>query len=210
MHPIRLFAPAILAGAVASALAGSASAQAVFTTLHSAGFSLSSLNGSPVSSSTSYTGPTSGFSGLIYLNPMSVPNTGAVRLGMTAVGTWDRFGMNWVPTGGVANSYTVQMNWDVTFNSTLGGVMLDIQTLSAGSLSVTPLGGSSSAFNQGDILGNGRYTFTWDFVETSPATGVTQFLLFSEAAPPSTGVPLPGAAGLAAAGLVSLSRRRRR
>lgn len=210
MHPIRLSMSACLAAAAASAVTGTSDAAAVFTTLNSATFSLTSLNGSPVSSSTSYTGPTTGFVGLIYMNPMSAPNTGAARLGMTDAGPWDRFGMTWAPTGGVANSYTVQMTWDVTFNSTLGGVIMDLESLAIGSLSVTPLGGSSSDYNVGDVLSNGRYTFTWDYVETSPATGVSQFLFFLPSAPPSPGVPLPGAAGLAAVGLAGLPRRRRR
>jgi MYXO-CTERM domain-containing protein len=207
MRPAPIFTSAFVASAAASALTGVASAQALFTTLNSATVSLSSLNGSSVSSSSTYTGPANN----LFFTPMpamSVPGTGTSDVSIFSSSPDDTFRMEWFAPS--AATYTIQMTWDVTFNSSLGGVEFSFTSIIAGTetLTVTPLGGSSSNLTVGDYLANGRYTFQWDFTETSATTGVAKSLFFKESG--GTAVPLPGAAGLAAVGLAGLSRRRRR
>ncbi len=209
MHPIRHSTSACLAAAFASVMTGSASATALFTTLHSATFSLSSLNGSPVSSSATFTGPTSNTGGSVSMGAMTLPNTGDATVEIGGIGSFDKLYMDWRAPGGFG-TFDFQMTWDVTFNSSQGGgVKLAIDFMGFGSLSATPNGGSAAALAMGDFLANGQYTISWAWSESTPRAGVTGQLWFSEAAS-SGGVPLPGAAGLAAAGLVGLSRRRKR
>lgn len=209
MHPIRHSTSACLAAAFASVMTGSASAAAQFTTLHSATFSLSSLNGSSVSSSATFTGPTSDTGGSVSMGAMTLPNTGNATVDIGGIGSFDKLYMDWRAPGGSA-TYDFQMTWDVTFNSSQGGgVNLALAFMNSGSLSAIPNGGSAAALAMGDFLANGRYTISWVASAPSVNSGVTGQLWFSEAAN-GGGVPLPGAAGLAAAGLVGLSRRRKR
>ena len=75
---------------------------------------------------------------------------------------------------------------------------------------VTSWTANSNALSNGDVLAAGTYTFsgsgTWS--GNSQSMGYGFFLGFIPGG--GGGVPLPGAAGLAACGLVGLSRRRRR
>ena len=204
-------ASAFVASAAASALTGVASAQAVFSTLNSASFTLTSLNGTPVSSSASYTGPSNNLS-FHPMSAMSVPNTGSATVGIIDVLTRDFISMNYSSPNG-ADVYAGRMSWDVTFNASLGGAKLDNMTSYAGAtLTATLFGGSAVALSVGDTLTNGRYTIEFDFVTTSTNSGISQVLWFEQGTPSGGGggVPLPGAAGLAAVGLAGLSRRRRR
>lgn len=171
MRPAPIFTSAFVASAAASALTGVASAQALFTTLNSATVSLSSLNGSPVSSSSTYTGPANN---LVFspMPAMSAPNTGSSMVTISTSGSDDWLDMQWDWTSGA--TYTIRMTWDVTFNSSLGGVDFSFTSIITGTetLTVTPLGGSSSNFAVGDYLANGRYTIQWDFTETGFTNGV--------------------------------------
>jgi phospholipase/lecithinase/hemolysin len=61
------------------------------------------------------------------------------------------------------------------------------------------------SFADGDLIGAGTHTFTWDRIASS------SFVLVGLGFHPGGGaVPLPGAAGLAACGLLAVGRRRRR
>ena len=204
MRPATTFASAF---AAASALTGVASAQALFTTLNSATVSLSSLNGSPVSSSSTYTGPATSLNN-VPMPAMSAPGTGSANVLLLPYGSLVGFNIEWFsPIPGAP--FVIQMTWDVTFNSSLGGVEFIMDSFSGTqSLTVTPFGGSASNLTVGDYLSNGRYTFQFDFTETTATSGVLEALGFQETG--GTAVPLPGAAGLAALGLAGLSGRRRR
>ena len=66
-----------------------------------------------------------------------------------------------------------------------------------------------SAVSDGQQFAAGTYTFDYSFLYSGASTQIYMIgALFNKA--PAGGVPLPGAAGLAACGLVGLSRRRRR
>lgn len=211
MRPATIFTSALVASAAASALTGVASAQAVFSTLNSAAFTLTSLNGTPVSSSASYTGPSNS---LLFapMSAMSAPNTGSVSVGIIDSVALDLVSMVYESPNG-SDVYAGRMTWDLTFNAALGGAKLTNMTSVAGAtLTATLFGGSAVTLSVGDTLANGRYTIEFDFVTTVINSGQSQVMWFEQGTPSGGGggVPLPGAAGLAAVGLVGLSRRRRR
>lgn len=62
--------------------------------------------------------------------------------------------------------------------------------------------------SEGDVLAACSYSFEGTINHSGTPTGFLDVAFYLTAAP--SGVPLPGAAGLAAIGLVGLSRRRRR
>jgi MprA protease rhombosortase-interaction domain-containing protein len=75
---------------------------------------------------------------------------------------------------------------------------------------MTPFGGSAGSIATGDFFADGRYNLVWDYTEPNQTAGAAVGFLFTEATGGGGAVPLPGAAGLAAIGLVGLARRRRR
>jgi hypothetical protein len=107
------------------------------------------------------------------------------------------------------NSYT-SANFDLLFNLTLS------ETAVFGDLSVNgralPMSwrANGSLISTGDVLGPGTYTFIGQGTWNDPSSS-TNYITFGMALyyGPSA-VPLPGAAGLAAVGLVGLRGHRRR
>jgi hypothetical protein len=96
------------------------------------------------------------------------------------------------------------MSWTVTFSSSVGfyGGVNEL----TGSWTL-----NSAAVSIGDIFAAGTYTFQWTLSGTQAVSynqGYNVYLVFVQVGPGA--VPLPGAAGLAAIGLVGLARRRRR
>jgi MprA protease rhombosortase-interaction domain-containing protein len=213
VRPCTPCTSACVAAIAVSATCGTASAQSVpflFTTLNSAKATLNSLGGSPDSSYWTYTGPATD----AWAAPMTSfaqPNTGSATVWFGSFsGVWDQLNMGW--SIGIPTTYSVRFEWDVTFSSVQGGVKFVMSDLALGSMTATPLAGSAAGLANGDFLANGRYTIAWDFTNATPdTTGVSQGIYFSQSSGGGGGaVPLPGAAGLAAIGLVGLSRRRRR
>lgn len=68
---------------------------------------------------------------------------------------------------------------------------------------------NSVPLTDGDIISAGQHTIVGSMIYGGPSISAYTFG-FGLATPASSGVPLPGAAGLAAVGLAGLSRRRRR
>jgi len=210
VRPCTPYTSACFAAIAVAATCGTASAQALFTTLHSAKATLNSFGGSPSSSYWTYTGPTNNTGGPVAMTSFAQPNTGDASVGLVRNFVWDELSMTWFNNPG--SSFSVRFEWDATFSSVAGGVTLAMNFMNGyGTLTVKPLGGSVAGLAEGDILANGRYTFAWEVAETIPYPGVSNGIRFIEASVAGGGaVPLPGAAGLAAIGLVGLSRRRRR
>jgi hypothetical protein len=96
------------------------------------------------------------------------------------------------------------MSWTVTFSSSVGVYGSTDELIGSWTL-------NSAVVSIGDIFAAGTYTFQWTLSGTQ-AVAYSQdyqvYLAFMSAGPGA--VPLPGAAGLAAVGLVGLARRRRR
>ena len=106
---------------------------------------------------------------------------------------------------GITTAGGTATGWiDVVFTA---DATLDPFNFWTGGLSVWSVGGTTvtggETFTQGQSV-----RFGFSYVWPSATNGVSQGLLFTSGTP--GGVPLPGAAGLAACGLVGLSRRRRR
>jgi hypothetical protein len=195
-----------LAAIAVFATCGTASAQALFTTLNSAKVTLNSLNGTPTSSYWTYTGPSNNTGGLVSMTSFAQPNTGSAEIAVFN----NILGMNWAIEG-VPTTWSVRFEWDVTFSSALGGVLLAYNPGNIfGTWTVKPLGGSEAGFWVGDVLANGQYTIAWEYAELADSTIADAILVFGQSSAGGGAVPLPGAAGLAAIGLVGLSRRRRR
>ena len=191
------------------ATSGTALAQAGVTTLNSAKATLFSMNGTPTSSYWIYTGPTTNTGGAVSMTNFAQPGTGNSTVSVGGFGSFDVLALLW--QGPTANeSFSVRFEWDITFSSTTGGVNVGWSE-SLGTTTMTPFGGSAGSIADGDYLANGRYTLTWDFTEPNLTSGAGASFAFVQGTGGGGGaVPLPGAAGLAAIGLVGLSRRRRR
>lgn len=116
-----------------------------------------------------------------------------------------------IGTNGTPGSTTVQsatISWTVTFSTSMQFMMF---------YELTPFTGTwthnSSVLSVGDIFAAGSHTFLWTLDAPQAANfgdRATMGLVFAPGGGGGGGVPLPGAAGLAAAGLAGLSRRRRR
>ncbi len=198
-----------LAAIAVFATCGTALAQAGVTTLNSAKSTLFSMNGTPTSSYWTYTGPTTNTGGPVAMTSFAEPNTGLSRLAVTGFFIWDVLDMVWTNPSANASA-SVRFEWDITFNSATGGVQLAFGD-SDGTTTITPFGGSAVSLGVGDYLANGRYTLTWDFTDPNVTSGPGASFGFAQGTGGGGGaVPLPGAAGLAAIGLVGLARRRRR
>lgn len=211
MPSIRPPMSACIAGLVASALGGVAMASPMqFTTLNSATISLSSYLGSPVTSSVTYPGPTTGTPGGNWtsMGPLSAPNTGVGQVLAGGFSADDSIQL-WYSPPLPGGQFTVRFTFDLTFNATSGSVTLASTSfpLNFGAWTVTPQGGSTATLANGDVFANGRYSFVWDYVEPN-SSGVDNGLTFSPSSGPSA---VPGGAGLAALafGAAGLRRRRR-
>lgn len=96
------------------------------------------------------------------------------------------------------------ISWTVTFTTAV-----EITSMS-GELPGTWLWGSSP-IALGQVFTAGQHTFGWSLDGGAwPNSGTNYAMQLGVTAAASTGVPLPGAAGLAAVGLVGIGRRRRR
>jgi hypothetical protein len=100
-------------------------------------------------------------------------------------------------TASGSGSWGLTFTSDVVFaNSSFGGTTVNWLA-------------NGQTVNDGDIFAAGAYNFTFTYNYSGPATdSFTAGFLAIQA--PTSGVPLPGAAGLAACGLLGLGRRRRR
>jgi hypothetical protein len=135
----------------------------------------------------------------------------AYNYGIQGGNTFDAFGLKAI-TGGTTTitSSSAVLTFSVTFTRT--ATFYDISAFApTGTAPNTSWTANSNALSTGDVLAAGTYTFSgtgsWS---GAPLTqqGYAFFLSFSTGG--GGGVPLPGAAGLAACGLLGLSRRRRR
>lgn len=109
------------------------------------------------------------------------------------------------PSGSHA-SWNGSGSLSVTFSAAV--YFMDVGAVLGGVAGNWTHGGSAITANQ--VFSAGSYTFDFSFSTTSaPGFSGGVWVAF-QAASPGGGVPLPGAAGLAACGLLGLSRRRRR
>ena len=122
----------------------------------------------------------------------------------------DAFGWTGQSTGTAITTSSAVLTFSVTFTRAATFFDLSAFVPPTAMPPVTSWTANSNALSNGDVLAAGTYTFsgsgTWS--GNSPSLGYGFFLGFSPGG--GGGVPLPGAAGLAACGLVGLSRRRRR
>jgi hypothetical protein len=136
----------------------------------------------------------------------------AFNYGIQGGNTYDSFGLKALaanPSTTITSSSAV-MTFSVTF--TRAATFYDLAAFAPpGGAPNTSWTANSNALSNGDVLTAGTYTFSgsgsWSGAPLSQA-GYGFFLSYSTGG--GGGVPLPGAAGLAACGLVGLSRRRRR
>jgi hypothetical protein len=117
-------------------------------------------------------------------------------------GLFDRFQIS-INTTSNYTSGVAGMSFTVTFGNSVQFADLGLFT---GFVSDWTLNGSGLAF--GDTISAGTHTFVGSFLYSG--TGNTYTVGFVLVQAPASAVPLPGAAGLAAIGLVGMSRRRRR
>jgi len=182
----------------------------LFSTVDSASGTMS-IGG--VDGSFSFTGPTTSGAGMYASNSLS-PGSASGRVGALAYGyansstfggSVDFFYLACVSFGpdystGVAN---------VTFTLTLASSVA-FRNLSLFGFLATWTEGSTT-LSDGDLLAAGTHTIDGSFsLNGSSSVGAYRIGFLLSAPPAPSPVPLPGAAGLAACGLVGLSRRRRR
>lgn len=99
------------------------------------------------------------------------------------------------------------VNWTVTFATSVSLTSMVAPLTFPGAWSA-----GGSPLSTGQVFAAGSHSFTWelDAGGTNPTWGDSYSFGLTFAPASGSGVPLPGAAGLAAAGLVGLGRRRRR
>jgi len=98
---------------------------------------------------------------------------------------------------------TATLSWTVTFAA--GMRVGEITSELLGTWTV-----NSAALSVGDLFAAGSYTFVWTLAGPESVDWDTTYGLAIAFERSGGAVPLPGAAGLAAVGLVGLARRRRR
>ena len=165
---------------------------------------VNSFTGTITAGSTSFTytlsgGPTN----LIFATGLPVIGTGTGEVfAARFLGMFDLLSIR-LFTG--SNNYTNVSgsgSWALTFTSDV----LFVNNSSGTSVSWLANG---QTVNNGDFFAAGAYNFSFNYNYSGPVTdSFAAGALFFQA--PASGVPLPGAAGLAACGLLGLGRRRRR
>lgn len=207
--PLRVHHLAAGAALCAASLASAQIAPLLFSTVDSASGTMS-LGG--VDGSFSFTGPTTAGSGM-YASYSLSPGSAPGRLGVFAYGyassptfggSVDFFYLACVSFG---SSYSTGAA-NVTFTLTLASSVA-FRNLSLYGFLATWTEGSTT-LSDGDLLAAGTHTINGSFSLNGPSSVASYRIGFLLSAPPSSAVPLPGAAGLAACGLLCLSRRRRR
>ena len=100
-----------------------------------------------------------------------------------------------------------RVDWTVTFATSVSLTSMVAPLTFPGGWSA-----GGSPLSVGQVFAAGSHSFTWelDAGGTNPTWGDSYSFGLTFAPASASGVPLPGAAGLAAAGLVGLGRRRRR
>jgi uncharacterized protein (TIGR03382 family) len=100
-----------------------------------------------------------------------------------------------------------RVDWTVTFATSVSLTSMVAPLTFPGAWS-----SGISSLSVGQVFAAGSHSFTWelDAGGTNPTWGDYYEFSLTFAPASASGVPLPGAAGLAAAGLVGLGRRRRR
>jgi hypothetical protein len=143
-----------------------------------------------------------------YVNsPMTTPGTASgtflaySRVLPTAI--FDTFYVT-VSNSNAYSSATFGMNFNVTL--TRSAMFLDVGV--SGTATIWTLNGNPLA--SFDVIPAGTYTFVGNGNYNGVSTNSFSYGMVLGVAPPAAGVPLPGAAGLAAVGLVGLRGRRRR
>lgn len=203
--PIQIPSRSVLSLSTGAALAACPLAAAALPPLNFG--TLDSANGVINLGSTtgtfSYTGPSSSMA--VNLNVAAGSGTGiAIACAYNVPGyTLDYFAAGL----STSNAYTAGV-WTVTFVLTLNQAVYFTDLSLVGATATANWLMDSAAISNGDLVSIGQHTFSGTFIygggpQNSLAMGFGLYL-------PTAAVPLPGAAGLAAIGLVGMSRRRRR
>ena len=205
---ILALVPVALLGTATSAWAAAAN----FTTLNSSQMTLLSLGGTtltPNGSATYAGGPSNDLPYWSGLQSVSDGTTvfGTAEWGLEGFGaTLDQLGFQWIVSGS-PTTFHLEVALNVTFSSWVQVQSIALEAPAFGTITYTPTGGSASALSVGMQLAAGTYDIVWNFDETTARSGANQTFLFKSIATP---VPGAGFAAIAACGLGSLVRRRRR
>ena len=166
---------------------------------------VNSFTGTITAGSTSFTYTLSGGPTNLIWTSGSPVQSGSGQGYAAAASLYGLFDILFIKLGTTPNNYSTASgsgSWALTFTS---DVMF---ANSSGGATVSWLANGQTV-NDGDIFVAGAYNFTFTYNYSGPATDsfAAGFVAIQA---PTSGVPLPGAAGLAACGLLGLGRRRRR
>jgi hypothetical protein len=166
---------------------------------------VNSFTGTITAGSTSFTYTLSGPTNALWVSGSPVQSgTGqGYAAGFNWFGAFDLLYIKLATTPTNYSTASGSGSWGLTFTSDVV-----FANSSFGGTTVNWLANGQTV-NDGDIFVAGAYNFTFTYNYSGPATdSFTAGFLFIQA--PTSGVPLPGAAGLAACGLLAVGRRRRR
>ena len=202
-----LIAGASLASVALSSAVSGGNSPLNFTTVTAMSCSFTSVYSQLATSYTATGLPSS------YLNANNFHTSGVAAVYVSAHGTVGDHLLFRYQTGSptllppTSDLTAARVDWTVTFATSVSLTSMAAPLTFPGAWSA-----GSSPLSVGQVFAAGSHSFTWelDAGGTNPTWGDSYDFSLTFAPASVSGVPLPGAAGLAAAGLVGLGRRRRR